>query len=181
VAVGITAAELEETIRNCIEGPALKVVRRLFAFLHPCEVLPTYAPGGDVKTAAAHRVAAIAANPTRALERYASPAERAARPFGRAWYIGEPGCTAADRAAADARFGVPVSCDEFPNWAMEGAGPGASLRYIPSADNAGEGVRLGRFYLACQKVSREVRAERVPFLVVPVPVAPATVFHCGRT
>jgi hypothetical protein len=179
VAAGITAAALEETIRNCIEGPALKVVRRLFAFLHPCEVLPTYAPGGDVKTAAEHRVAAIAAVPERVLQRYATPAERAARPFGRAWYLGQPGCTGADRTAAEVRFGVPVSCDEFPNWAMQDAGPGkASLRYIPSADNAGEGARLGTFFLACSDVTREAR--RVPFLLVPVPAAPATVFHCGR-
>jgi Ca2+-binding RTX toxin-like protein len=179
VAAGITAAALEETIRNCIEGPALNVVRQLLPFLHPCEVVPTYAPGGDVRTASEHRVAAIAAVPTRVLQRYATPAERAARAFGRAWYLGQPGCTVGDRAAAEGRFGVPVSCDEFPNWAMQDAGPGkASLRYIPSADNAGEGARLGTFFLACSAVTREVR--RVPFLVVPVPVAPATVFHCGR-
>jgi Mg-chelatase subunit ChlD len=182
VAAGIGAAALEETIRKCIEGPALRVVQQLLPFVHPCEVIPAYAPGGDFPTSTEHRVAAIAGNPLRVLQRYASPAERAARPFGRAWYLGQPGCTVADRAAAEARYGVPVSCDEFPNWSMEDAGPGkASLRYIPAADNGGEGARLGTFFLACSSVTRAVRAERVPFLVIPVPVAPATVFHCGRT
>jgi Mg-chelatase subunit ChlD len=178
-AAGVTAAELVDVVKNCIEGPALSVVRQLLPFVHPCQELPVYAPGGDVRTATDHRVDAIASNPTRVLERYASQAERTARPFARNWYLGRPGCTAADRTAAEARYGVPVSCDEFPNWAMENAGPGASLRYIPASDNSGEGTRLNLFFAGCPDVSRDDRTRRVPFLVVPVPTAPATVFHCG--
>jgi hypothetical protein len=138
-----------------------------------------YAPGGDVGEARDHRVAAVAGDPTRILELWASPAERLARPFGRNWYIGKPGCTAADRAAAEARVNGAVECDEFPNWAMEKAGPGASLRYIPALDNGREGINLNVFLRACPETTNEVRAQRVPFLVVPTPL-PVTAWHCGR-
>ena len=181
VAAGFTAAQIAEAVRACIQGDALKVIGTQITLLrHPCEQLPMYSPGADVALASLHRVAAILASPRRVLEIYASPAERAARPFPRNWYIGQPGCTAADKAAAAARFQVLVSCDEFPNWAMDAAGPGASLQYMPANINTLEGVRLGQFYLACPSVSREVKAQRFPFLVIPVPVRPATVWTCGN-
>jgi hypothetical protein len=132
------------------------------------------ATGNDVASATKHRVDAIAAVPTRVLERYATPAMRDARGIARNWYLGQPGCTAADKAAA----GGAVACDEFPNWSMEAGGrPGAvSLRYIPFADNSLEGVRLGQFFVTCSDVSG---ADREPFLVVPIPALPATLYHCG--
>ena len=103
---------------------------------------------------------------------------RDARGVARNWYLGQPGCTAGDKVAAEARYGVPVACDEFPNWSMEAGGrPGvASLKYIPFADNSLEGVRLGQFFASCPEVSG---ADRLPFLVVPIPALPATLFHCG--
>ena len=184
VAAGITAAEITRTIARCIEGPALRIIQEIVEaivpFVHPCEAQPIYSPGDDVGTATDHRVRAIAANPLRVAESWASPAERAARPFGRQWYLGQPGCTAADRAAAEARHGVAVSCDEFPNWSMDRAGPGASLEYLPAADNTGEGVRLNVFYGACPEVTAAARNNRALFLVVPDPLAPVTLFTCGR-
>jgi hypothetical protein len=183
VAAGITAEELTKTIAKCIEGPALRViqavVKTVAPFLHPCEALPIYSPGKDVGTATDHRVRALGANPTFVLESWASQADRDARPFGRRWYIGQPGCTAADQAAAQAKYGVPVACDEFPNWSMERAGPGASIEYIPASDNSAEGNRLFAFFSACPRVTAAVRADRSSFLVVPDPAA-ATLFTCGK-
>jgi hypothetical protein len=112
-----------------------KLVNTIAPFLHPGEQLPIYSPGKDVATATEHRVPAIAASENRALESWASPAERSARPFGRTWYLGQPGCTAADRDAAEGKYGVPVACDEFPNCSMANARPGASLLYIPASDS----------------------------------------------
>ena len=178
-AAAFGVAVLADAIAECIRGPVLEVVAQLLPFVHPCELLPLYAPGGDVGEARDHRVAALANDPTRILERWASQAERNARPFNRNWYIGRPGCTAADRAAAEARVGGAVECDEFPNWAMEKAGPGASLRYIDASDNGREGINLNLFLRACPETTNAARAQRVPFLVVATPV-PQTVWHCGR-
>jgi hypothetical protein len=151
-------------------------ITQVFPFVHPCEQLPLYSPGGDVKTAAEHRVAAIGLDASLGLERYATQAMRDARPGGRQWYLGKPGCTSTDKTNAEANFGVPVACDEFPNWSMERGGPGASLKYIPATDNSLEGVNLGRFYSLCSDVTG---ANRVPFFVIPLPAAPRTVFECG--
>jgi hypothetical protein len=189
-AAGVTAAALADALAECFRGAALEQVGQVLPFRHPCEIQPMYAPGQDVGDALGHRVDAILGNPTFVRESWASQAERAARPFARNWYIGQPGCTAGDRQAAEARFAPdPVSCDEFPNWAMEKAGPpaksaanplGTSLRYMRARENGAEGNRLNTFFQACPIVTRAVRAQRAVFLVVPVPIAPVTVFHCGR-
>lgn len=178
-AAAVGVAVLADAVAECLAGPALRVVGELLPFVHPCELLPMYAPGQDTGEAVGHRVAALAADPTRVLERWASPDERLARPFARNWYIGQPGCTEADRAAAVARWGADVNCDEFPNWAMERAGPGASIRYMPGADNRREGINLNVFFRACPDTTQLDRARRIPFLVVPTPLLP-TSFHCGR-
>jgi hypothetical protein len=177
VAAGITAAEIEEVVRECMGGQALKILgTELTPFIHPCQQLPTYSPGIDTPQATLHRVEAIASAPLRLLERYATQAMRDARGVRRTWYLGQPGCTAADKAAAETQFGGLVACDEFPNWSMEAGGRAgqASLKYIPFADNSLEGTRLNTFFGKCPNVSGP---EREPFLVVPVPGP--TRFHCG--
>ena len=179
VGAAVGTAVIADAVAECLGGPALRVVGELIPFEHPCESLPMYSPGNDTGEAVGHRVAALLGDPTRVLERWASPGERNARPFARNWYIGQPGCTAADRAAAEARWGLAVQCDEFPNWSMERAGPGASLRYMPAADNGREGINLNVFLRACPETTRLDRTQRSFFLVVPVPVLP-TIFHCGR-
>ena len=178
-AAGVALAALADAVASCLAGPALQVVGELLPFEHPCESLPMYSPGEDTGEAVGHRVAALLGDPTRVLERWASQDERAARPFARNWYIGQPGCTPADRAAAEGRWGLDVQCDEFPNWSMERAGPGASLRYMPSADNRNEGIKLNVFLRACPETTQLDRTRRIPFLVTPNPLGP-TLFHCGR-
>ncbi|HWN21486.1 MAG TPA: NucA/NucB deoxyribonuclease domain-containing protein, partial [Gaiellaceae bacterium] len=179
VGVAVGTAVIADAVAECLAGPALRIVGELLPFVHPCELLPMYAPGIDTGEAVGHRFDALVADPSRVRERWASQPERLARPFPRNWYIGQPGCTAADRAAAEARWGLDVQCDEFPNWSMEKAGPGASLRYMPRADNGREGINLNAFLRACPETTQLDRNRRVPFLVVPVPVLP-TIFHCGR-
>jgi hypothetical protein len=179
IAAGIAVEQLAEAVKNCMAGPALSVVKQLFPFLHPCEELPMYSPGGDSPVATVHRVKAIAGNPTFVAERYATPAMRDARGVVRNWYIGEPGCTAGDKAAAESKYGPGVACDEFPNWSMERGGPPApptSLEYMLGTDNSREGTNLNRFYSFCPEVTG---ASRPTFLVVPVPTLPTAVFDCG--
>ena len=189
-AAGIGAAALTDALVECFGGPALEQLGQLLPFFHPCEIQPMYAPGRDVGDALDHRIDALIGNPSFVWQSWASPAERAARPFARNWYIGQPGCTEAERQAAVARFApAVVGCDEFPNWAMDKAGPpaksaanplGTSLRYMRQAENGLEGNRLNTFFQACPEVTRAAAADRAVFLVVPVPIAPITVFHCGR-
>ena len=178
-AAGVGVVVLADAIAECLGGPALGIVRQLLPFVHPCELLPMYGVGQDTGEAVGHRVDALVGDPTRVLERWAPQADRLARPFAQGWYIGHPGCTAADKAAAVAKWGVDVHCDEFPNWAMERAGPGASLRYMPGPDNRREGTNLNVFLRACPDTTHAVERQRVPFLVVPTPLLPS-VFHCGR-
>lgn len=181
VVAAVTIDELAEAVRQCFESPIARVIELVVPFVHPCERLPMFSPGGDVATAAEHKVDAIAASPDRMVLTYATAAEVQARGVARAWYIGQPGCTAADRANAENQFGVAVQCDEFPYYSTTRSGPGASLRYIPADDNRGEGNRLLAFYRRCTAVSDAVPNRRVPYLVVPVPALPVTVAHCGTT
>ncbi|HEX8080915.1 MAG TPA: VWA domain-containing protein [Jatrophihabitans sp.] len=179
-AAAVTVEQLVEAVRNCFESPVLRVIKLALPFVHPCEWLPMFSPAGDVKTAAEHKVAAIRDQPLRMALTYSTAAEVRARGVARGWYVGKPGCTAADQAAAQQNYGVAVACDEFPYYSTTTSGPGASLKYIPSSDNSLEGTRLNVFYRACPRVSAPVPANRDHFLVVPIPVLPVTVAHCGR-
>jgi len=188
IAAGLTVAALTEAVRECMKSPVLQLLRGVIPFLHPCETLPMYSPGVDLPrfggSAAQHRLDAIAARPTWGVQRYASPAERDLRVPGERWYRNQPGCTAADKTTAQAKYpGVPLNCDEYPNWAMSDGGKGASITFLPFDVNQLEGVRLGTFYGACPKVSDAAVPVngRDPFLVVPRPFANAgpTLWTCG--
>ena len=47
VGVGVTAAELEDTIKRYFETPILSVIASVIPFAHPCERQPTFSPGGS--------------------------------------------------------------------------------------------------------------------------------------
>jgi hypothetical protein len=175
--------DVEHMVRECMQGPAWQVVGFLNG-LHPCEVMPIFAPGGDVPEAADHKADALAEHPEWVELIYQTETDLRNRPnpLLPGWYNGTPECDPDARAAANAARtdGVRVDCDEFPYRSTHLSGPGASLRLISEIDNGleGEGGYLGRFYQRC---AEPVKVERQPYLVVPMAAAgaPATMWSCG--
>lgn len=150
---------------------------------HPCEVLAMYFPGQDIGAALDTRINAIAVNLSRILQQYSSSAETVARKgIRQGWGVNQPGCTTADSVAAQATYGTErVRCDEFPNFSMQDAGPGAYLKYVPTVDNSREGARYGTFVNApvcTQRVKLPAYDQREEFAVIPVGL-PLTFFTCG--
>lgn len=174
-----SASDRETVSRRCADGPALDVVG-FIAARHPCDVLPIFAPGSDVREAASHKADALASNPQWVALTYQSAAEVAARGVQRSWYTTTSECDDTARSAAeDARPGVQLACDEFPYYSTTSSGPGAALRFLRADHNAQEGSWLSGFYNngAC---SQKIKVERVPYLVVPMPAAddPPTKYVC---
>jgi hypothetical protein len=75
---------------------------------------------------------------------------------------------------------VAMPCDEMPFYSTATAGPGASLKLIPRADNSGEGTWLRSFYNGpcISKLKLPPPALRVHFIVAPSLTA-GTTYHCG--
>lgn len=132
-------------------------------------------PGGDIKESTQHRLEAIIANPARFQNNYLR-AEIRQVTLSRSWFSGFP-CPNAPLLDAS----QPTSCDEFPNYATNQSGPGASLRRMESSENSMEGSRFSGFIAACQLRSGS-SAENFgdAFLTVPVPGLVTTTRVCGR-
>jgi hypothetical protein len=170
-AAGATAAELAESIRACYRSPVLSVIRQVLPFEHPCDRLPTFTPGVDILQATLHDEQAILAEPHRGVLQYASEAENTARGVPRRWKNNVDPCPQST---------VLMPCDEMPFYSTATAGPGASLKLIPRADNSGEGTWLQRFYNGpCTgKLKVPPPALRVHFIVAPS-LTSGTTYHCG--
>jgi hypothetical protein len=118
-----------------------------------CEERPIFAPGDNVKEAAAHDLDAILADITRAELRY-TPTP----PVSSGWYSTTPPCVSGTYDSA------VVQCDEYPFRSTTSAGPGASLRLILKSDNMNEGHYLNHFYSACGMYN----GTRLDYVVVPL-------------
>lgn len=120
---------------------------------HPCTGMPIYLPGSDIASATQHRIDAILASPEWVQLHYLLGEERE-KTLDREWYRGLAPCL------------LPVpggkSCDEYPNYATDEAGPGASLLYIDAQHNSLEGAMYSGFVTSCGLKSHD------PFLVVPL-------------
>jgi hypothetical protein len=120
-----------------------------------CENLPIFLSGSDVPTATLHDLKALASHPQWVRLNYESGAGKEERGISREWYKGLGGCAG---AAPEGN-----SCDEYPFYASQQGGPGASLEWIVASDNTGQGAKYAGFLSACKL------SEDAPFLAVPIP------------
>ncbi|GAA2140012.1 hypothetical protein GCM10009844_09280 [Nocardioides koreensis] len=176
IAAGVTLNALMESVSACYKQTPIAEVNSGLPYTSPCDVAPTFSPGTDVREAAEHKIDAIVAKPSTAMLTYRPNAEQT---VARAWYNAYSPCDPAGRAAAAAaRPGVALDCDEYPYYSTTTAGPGASLSLINASDNRREGALLRVFSTTCPTVGAAAPSSRKPYLVAPQLAVP-TVWHCG--
>lgn len=134
-----------------------------------CKVMPIFAPGADVRSAAEHDYDAIvgwgstSGNPDWIQLSYMSvPEKQLATGLRRDWYQTDPRC------APYYPTGPYIACDEYPYFTSAEGGTAASLRMVDSAHNSREGGLLWGFVSVCGIADAPLGSEGREYLVVPI-------------
>lgn len=165
--MGDAARTVARTCLALVYTPASNITKK------DCQTLPIFAPGSDVRTAAAHDLQAIGSNPAWVKLDYLSNDEKLASGVSRSWYDVPTQCS--DGRTAD------TSCDEYPFYSSVQGGPGASLKQIPALDNSREGNYYYGFAVRCGLTTAPQNERALLVLPQDGQYAPPTSAWCGRT